>query len=134
NELSRALHAHGLAARIPRRRVAAHRPLYGRARSPRDRRGISPRAATDSRRLLREPRHRPASRRSRHWTPGDVTETGSRLTPQPKNALATSYHSGGTVFSSEVASSSETSTIASPFRATMRPHEPARTRSAALRP
>ena len=31
---------------------------------------------------------------------------------QPKNARATSYHSGGTVFSSAVASASETSTIA----------------------
>ena len=44
----------------------------------------------------------------------------------PKNARATSYHSSGTVFSSAVASSSETSTIASPCSATMRPNVPSR--------
>ena len=66
--------------------------------------------------------------------------TGSREqeapsgTSQPKNAFATSYHSGGTVFSSFVASSSETSTIASPCSAAMRPNRRSCARSAALSP
>ena len=47
-----------------------------------------------------------------------------RRTSQPKNACATSYHSRGTVFSSAVASASETSTIASPCSAAIRPKPP----------
>ena len=53
---------------------------------------------------------------------------------QPKKARATSYHSRGTRFSSAVASASETSTIASPWRAAMRPKRPSSTSSAALSP
>ena len=52
----------------------------------------------------------------------------------PKKARATSYHSGGTVFSSAVASASDTSTIVSPCSAAMRPKRPSWTRSAAFSP
>jgi predicted metal-dependent phosphoesterase TrpH len=57
-----------------------------------------------------------------------------RARPHPKNARATSYHSGGTVLSSAVASASETSTIASPRRAAICPNRPSWTRSAAFSP
>ena len=57
-----------------------------------------------------------------------------RRESQPKNACATSYHSGGTVFSSAVASSSETATMSSPRSAAIWPNSPACASSAALRP
>lgn len=57
-----------------------------------------------------------------------------RLRGQPKNARATSYHSGGTVFSAAVASARETSTIASPCSAAIRPNCRSWTRSAAFSP
>jgi hypothetical protein len=53
---------------------------------------------------------------------------------QPKKAWATSYHSGGTVFSADVASASDTSTMSSPRSAAMRPNFRSCTRSAALSP
>jgi hypothetical protein len=57
-----------------------------------------------------------------------------RRESQPKNDCATSYHSGGTVFSSAVASSRDTETMSSPRSAAICPNSPAWARAAALRP
>src|SRR5581483_11199289 len=75
--------------------------------------------------------HEHPPQRGRHVLQAEAAFGGGA---HPKNAFATSYHSGGTVFSSLVASSSETSTIRSPWSAAIRPNVPASARSAALRP
>ena len=51
---------------------------------------------------------------------------------QPKKARATSYQALGTVFSSVVASSSETASIVSPWSAAIRPEVAARARDRRL--
>ena len=68
--------------------------------------------------------------------PPDASPPGVRVDAQrqPKNARATSYQSSVTVFSSAVASSSETATTSLPRSDAICPNAPASTRSAALSP
>src|SRR5437764_2858269 len=79
----------------------------------------------------RRPQQDSPQRRSHRRT---AVELRFSDTHQPKKAFATSYHSGGTVFSSAVASLRGTSTIRSPWSDAICPNFPSCARSAAFSP